>query len=749
MSAPRPVSESVLAPGGWLTTSVLLILGTASGAFLAHSMLEEEVLAAPYLSAPLWQQLVQWLGGTLSIRSQTLLTAVVPSGPIYLSAGVVTLGAWTLGAWLLARRGCGSMPEMLAAWGTRGWRWWLLAAVWSAAWIGSLILGASGATVFLARSSPLWIALIINLWAAEWFALRRLKSHACLLPLDPALAARQGRRAVGLAIVVYTLLFTALNWGLWCNLQIPHGDSAMYEEHLWNITHGKGFRSYLDQGLFLGEHLQVIHLLLIPLHLLWPSQLLLELCDSLIIALTAFPVYSIALRHSGSPRAAAYLAAATLLYFPLQYLDIAIDFKTFRPSAFGIPLLLAGIDQLEQRRWGRMTVLLLLTLSVEEVFAIPVSLLGLWLALTGRADWGALAQGSALADGEDQSGRSWHGVAPAPDAAKGVGRPARRDRLVGAIVCVSAALYLLLAVKVVIPWFRGGATVHFASYFAKFGATPTEILRNMLTQPGLVLGELLDPPTFLCAMYLLAPLGFLPVLSPSRLLVGLPLFGLLCLNELAQDPPGPFHHFHAPLLPILLWAAAAGLGRLAAPSATAPAALDGGTPACSAVRWNTAVCGARFALGCALWSGIAYTLSPLGTRFWDPGRVVAARPTYWRAIYLPDDRARAWARVAPLIPPTAHVAATDFVHARLTHCQRSYDYSRYVRRVAGYEDRVPDDTDYIVIDLQHPYSQSVLGGVHRAADVRELREQPELWELLTPADDPYFVVLKRRPPGTH
>jgi uncharacterized membrane protein len=722
-----PPPEALQPRPNWLGAGAMLVLGVTAAGFLSHAILEEEALAAAYLSTRGWQALVKVFGGELSIRSQALLTAVVPSGPVYGVVGGMTLATWIGGAWFLARRSTTPFGHLLATWAVRGWRWWLLAVAWSATWLASLIVGWAGLTVFLARTSPLWVALFVNLWMAEWFALRRESIPAPGVP-DPALADRRAWRAVWAAVAVYTLVFTAMNWGLWANLQIPHGDSAMYEEHLWNVTHGKGFRSYLDQGLFLGEHIQVIHLFLLPLYVLWPSQLLMELCDSLIIALTAVPVYLIARRHTGSPRAAAYLAIATLLYFPLQYLDISIDFKTLRPSAFGVPLLLAAIDQMERRRWGGMTLFLALTLSVEEVFAIPVALVGLWLALSG-------------------SGADLRRTLPASAADAGsIGNVGRRNRLIGATICVLAGLYLLVAVKVAIPWFREGATVHYARYFTKFGETPGEILRNMLTQPGLVWGELINTSTCLYAMCLLAPLGFLPVLSPSRLAACLPMFLLLCLNELSRDPPGPFHHFHAPLLPLLLWSAAAGLERLARTGcASAPSRDAASLPVVEQPCWNTAVCGARFALGCALLSGVAYTLSPCGTRFWDPGRIVAARPTYWRSLYLPDARARAWTDVAPLIPPAAHVASTDFVHTRLTHCARSYDYSRYVRRVAGYEDRVPADTDYIVIDLQHPYSQSVVGAVQSADDVRELREEPGKWELLSPADNPYFVVLKRRP----
>jgi hypothetical protein len=177
------------------------------------------------------------------------------------------------------------------------------------------------------------------------------------------------------------------------------------------------------------------------------------------------------------------------------------------------------------------------------------------------------------------------------------------------------------------------------------------------------------------------------------------------------------HHFHAPVIPLLLWAAAAGLSRRPAFG--------------SARRWPDP---ATLAFSFAFMTSICFSMSPLGLRFWDPGR-----PAYWRTLYVMDARAKAFAKIEHLIPPTARVASTDFVHPRYTHFERSYDYSDYPRRVANYEDRVPDDTDYIVIDTGHPYSK-----VHSLADVRELQRDPQKWEVLPDETDGYFIVLKRR-----
>ena len=102
------------------------------------------------------------------------------------------------------------------------------------------------------------------------------------------------------------------------------------------------------------------------------------------------------------------------------------------------------------------------------------------------------------------------------------------------------------------------------------------------------------------------------------------------------------------------------------------------------------------------------------------------------------------AAVAAAIPASAHVASTDYVHPRFTHCERSYDYSKYLRKVAGDEDRVPDDTDYIVIDTRHHYSGSVDAAVNSAQEIREIRNNPEIWEEVPLETKGYFFVLRRK-----
>jgi uncharacterized membrane protein len=508
--------------------AVAAILGMA---IFWQTVLESDELSLAFLSAPRWQALVTAIGGKVSIIEGTpqMTVPFLPGLGIFsiLAVALIGLAALLQGAGGRAEISIRTLGRLALAWSPAG-LWWLL-------WMTALLSGWTTLATILREIVDLTAALCIALSAlALWppgtpVALdSRGASHRTPTP----------RRVLIAGMLLYVVVFTAMNWGLWFNLRLPHGDSAMYEEHLWNLEHGKGFRSYLDQGLFLGEHLQVVHVLLVPLHILFPSQLTLELAQSIILALGAWPVFNIARRHSGSDWAAALLGLAYLAYFPLQYLDIAIDLKTFRPNSFGIPALLAAIDLLERRRYGWAAFWLAITLSAQEDWAIPITLLGAYFAA--------------------------HAILTRPSeslAITGTTKVERRRELIWGIgLFVFGVSYLWFALNVAIPWFRGGATVHTASYFSKFGNSPGEIVKNMLTNPGLLFSTIATPAALVYALRLLLPVGFLPLFSPGRLVVAAPLFLLLLMNDLAMQVPAPVHHFHAPIIPLLFWAAAAGLG---------------------------------------------------------------------------------------------------------------------------------------------------------------------------------------------
>jgi len=720
----RPAAKNL-----W-TAAAVVALGAVASAIHLASVLSRADVAQGLLSEGLWRRIVAALGATSS-RIGSDQVANVPFGPLLILCGAASLLTWLGGAAVIAHRRGVPFQEALVQWGRAGWLWWIAPFGWDILGLVIELLGFASLSALWRAALPFFYAILKAGWLTTFFVLVSAANRA------PA-AHNESRRIPGgvwIASAIYFICFGAMNWLLWESLLLPHGDSSMYEEHVWNFLHGKGFRSYLDSGrLFLGEHIQVIHLGVIPLYVFWPSHLLLELCQSAWLAAGAIPTFWIARRHSGSTRAAACLALAYLLYFPMQCLDIAVTFKTFRPNAFEIPFFLFGLDALERGRIKTLLVWLFLALLCQEDAAPVIAPLGVWIAFRQ-------AHFSGIVD-----------------------RAARRRMFwLGTVLAGFGVLYVAFVVKVALPWFRGGADVHFARYFEEFGGESNTIVSTILNHPGAFLAKLFASPSWVFALGMLVPLGFLPLLSPGRLAVAAPLFGVLCLSSMTNTP---LHHFHAPLVPIVIWAAAAGLPQAVVvqrqfarwwkrdPAREAAEArkrippeffvANGKTlPVADALKAQLssaqtrpprnplaircAVIAATWCVFSSLISGIFFSMGPLGIGFWDP---YSSR--YWKDHYVPGERAVRFPAVFALIPRESRVASTDYVHPRFTHHERSYDYS-------DYRPEVPDDTDYIVIDTRHPYSD-----IKTPDQVKEYRDHPELWELLPDETEGYFIVLKRR-----
>ena len=730
------------------TAATIVAAGTIGLALHVESVLREPELARSFLGEGLRRAMSGALGVKAPPRPDSSAVEVSFVRLLVATTGLSIL-AWLAGSGWIARRLRRPFREALGEWGRWGWLWWLLPALWELAGVAADLFGSTSLRVLWQDTLPFCHGALWAGWLTTFFALvhRTPPAHSIISEIVPA--ARVPRVVWG-AMAAYFVCFAAMNWMLYQALLIPHGDSAMYEEHVWNLLHGKGFRSYLDNGrLFLGEHVQVIHLLVIPLYILWPSHLLLELCQSACLALGAVPVFRMARRHSKSDAAAALLAVAYLLYVPMQSLDIAITFKTFRPNSFEIPFLLFALDALERCRYRTVLLWLALTLLCQEDAATVIAPLGIWIAL--------------------RQARSLGGVLRADGAPSELSLTERRRLAVfGLGMALFGTLYVVAVVKIILPWFRGGADVHFAQYFADLGETSGAIVKNVLAHPGLVADKLFSVDSLIFAVQLLAPLGFLPLLSPGRLCVAAPLYGLLCLSAITNSP---FHHFHAPLVAILFWAAAAGLAAAARAFEAATAwwrrrhpsqarddearhripiekFVSSGKSLCAAPmpasaaapqaarRRQPPLINPRIVATAAVWTvlsaffvGLTATLTPLGFGFWDPYSRL-----YWRKLYRPGARSRHFPAVLALIPRDSRVASTDYIHPRFTHYARSYDYSHY-------RPDVPDDCEYIVIDTRHPYSD-----IQRPAQIKEYRDHPEEWELLEDHTDGYFIVLKRRAP---
>lgn len=635
-------------------------------------------------SATRWQILARKMGNT-NVGPWLASLLVLAEGIVLL------LGRWRRGNWRDACHGI--------AWSNVGCIFLLvhqLLLPWAMSSTGGTTEGSVDPTsLALLSATPFAISFAVAWWLAGLW-------HTSF-PESIEDGGRWGLFKIGTFAILYAVVFSLLSGFQYRALHVPHGDSAMYEEHLWNALHGKGFRSELDDGrLFLGEHFQVVHLLLIPFYLFYPSLVTLNVCLSIALASGALAVHGIARRLKLSSTTAWCLGLAYLTYFPLHYIQLEASWKTFRPNGLAIPLLLFGLLALEANRYGAMLLLFASTLLAEEEYAIVLAALGVYLMF--RRSRGSLA---------------------------------RREILLGLGMTALSAGFLVFVLAVFIPYFRAGNVPHYTPYFGSMGNSPKEIIAFLIKHPREILDRIATGQHLYFLMLLLAPLAFAPLASPLRFAVSLPIFGYLMLSDrpaLAE----PWFHFHGPLIPILFWSSAGGLYHLR--------------------RWISSALAARFLAALTLATGIWFGRSPLSWSFFDPHDGVPWRTTeegprfepkgsYWKSVYRPLERADAFPAAFATIQRTDRVATTDYLRPRFTHHAAAHDYPTFRAHVTI------DDIDVILLDKTEGWwgrgpenpDRELLRCMHdeRCEPGTRLTVRDRPFEVVY--HDPYFLVVRRLP----
>ena len=272
-----------------------------------------------------------------------------------------------------------------------------------------------------------------------------------------------------------------------------------------------------EQMTRLGGHVDPFLALLAPLWLAWPSPLVLAYAQVVVVALGALPVFWLGRRHLGSEPAAAVLAIAYLAYPWTATTAVA----AIHPVTFAIPLFLLCVWFLDTERLVWFGVCALLAMSTGELMGLPIACLGIWFAL------------------------------------------ARRERVAGALITAAGFAWTLLAIYVVVPHFSGEGSM-FYGFYDEVGGSPAGVVKKLLSDPGTVVGALVEGHDIAYLLWLGVPLLFLFVLSPALAAVALP---QLLANGLSDflSMTDPRYHSVAAVIPFLIAATVLGIARVGAP----------------------------------------------------------------------------------------------------------------------------------------------------------------------------------------
>ncbi len=370
---------------------------------------------------------------------------------------------------------------------------------------------------------------------------------------------------LALLILTYAAYFSWYTINRHNTLNSYAADLSLIDQPMWNTVKGPGGFMELTWGDHqqprLAEHFEPILIPLALLFFLWDDVRILLIAQSVALALGALPVFWIArkqlaiineqlamsnepfairhspfanphspfaIRHSPTPSWAALAFVVAYLLSPhLQAANIA----DFHADPFVVTPLLLAFWYGSQKRWGWMWLWATVAMATKETLPTLTAMLGVWLLVKGYVQ-SRKKRGPA--------GWRWPAVLPETETRPGLG-----------LIFGSTAWFLIATFLIVAPlarqYFGTDGPIYLAS---RYGG-------GLAGLPAL----LQEPARWQYLAGLLAAVGFLPLLAPELLILGLPLL----VANLTSNFPGQYsgeQHYSAPLVVAFIIAAIYGTGRL-------------------------------------------------------------------------------------------------------------------------------------------------------------------------------------------
>lgn len=288
-------------------------------------------------------------------------------------------------------------------------------------------------------------------------------------------------------------------------------DLGNMAQPLWNSLQGR-FMEYSNtaeyQGIYssrLAGHANYIFILLIPLYGLWPDPQVLLITQVFVVGLGAIPLYLLGRRLF---KASGWLAlVAPVLYLINPGLHDAV-FYDMHAIVIAAPLLLAAVYFLVTERLEWFGVFALLFALCKEDTALVLVMLGVWFY--------------------------WY----------------RRNWKVSGAIVISALSFFMINLFILMPSFqdqRGHVLI--SDRYGHLGGSVGGIVTTLLTQPHLIVADLMakDLPGY--TWQLLVGFGLLPLLSPASIMA-LPhiAINLLSNNPITSQVYG--YYYTAPILAV-------------------------------------------------------------------------------------------------------------------------------------------------------------------------------------------------------
>ena len=302
-------------------------------------------------------------------------------------------------------------------------------------------------------------------------------------------------KIVWISILIYALAFGLTTSLRHYNFQTQTGDMAIFVNTMWNTIHGRAMRNTLEEvPNTLGVHMSPILFLLAPLYWLFTSPYTLLILQTITVALGALPLFYLARKILENEKLAASLAIGYLMYPGLEW----ANFYDFHPITFFPTLFLTGFYFAYEKKWLPAAIFLALAAATREDAILVVASAGIYFLIKGRQ----------------------HDTVKRVASRNISFEPSREATIFSLSMIILAIIYFIISVKILMPHFGGGLLR--LDRYEHLGGSAGEIAKNIFFHPALLAQTLLTGDKFIYLFWLLAPLGFLPLLARAEWLIIIP-----------------------------------------------------------------------------------------------------------------------------------------------------------------------------------------------------------------------------------
>ncbi len=293
-----------------------------------------------------------------------------------------------------------------------------------------------------------------------------------------------------LEMFIFVALFSFLSILRHNRLNSAMYDLGLFDQIIWNISHGRFFESSIKGFNYLGDHFSLILILFAPLYWIWEDVRILLIAQTVIISLAGY--YSATLCYKLTKDLKISLAfGLAILGNSNVMLVVLFD---FHPEIISITVFTYIIYQFSQKNHIKVFIASLIALTIKEDVSIAVTLMGIAFTILSK----------------------------------------EKKYLFLSLI---GAVYFILVMKVFIPYFRPKNFTGDYLYLERYsylGNNIKEVLINIITNPIYPIIKMYKWTKLKVLLRLFYPTIFLSFLSPAFLIIILP---VLYINWIANYPP--------------------------------------------------------------------------------------------------------------------------------------------------------------------------------------------------------------------